>query len=54
MTGGYLFPGMSGGPSFDAITGDVIAVTTGGFQKSLLLSPIIEIFASFGVEIESQ
>lgn len=46
----YLWPGMSGGPVFDANSGEIIAVNTAVNENHALITPIVEIWKVLGVE----
>lgn len=46
----HLYPGMSGGPVFDASTGMIIGVNSAVLDAESLFAPSIEIFKNLGVE----
>lgn len=47
---GKLYPGMSGGPVFNLITGNVIGVNSAAGQGFVLIAPLIGLYGSFGIE----
>lgn len=47
---GALFPGMSGGPVFDAITGNVVGVVSYASNGYVGIFPLIGLTAYFGIE----
>lgn len=47
---GYLYPGMSGGPVFDARTQIVIGVNTAVVESGIIISPLVEILAHAGIK----
>jgi S1-C subfamily serine protease len=49
---GYLYPGMSGGPVFDEETKTVIALNSAVNETSILIAPLVEIYAACDVEAE--
>lgn len=46
----FLWPGMSGGPVFDAQTGEIIAVNTAVNGADALISPTIELWKVLDIE----
>lgn len=46
---GVLFPGMSGGPVIDVVTGKVIALNYAVIGPTILVSPLINIFDNLGI-----
>lgn len=49
---GFLYPGMSGGPVIDGLTGHLIGVNTAAGDNFILVSPTIELFKNLEVEVE--
>jgi len=47
-----LFPGMSGGPVVDVITGAVFAVNSAVYGEDALVAPLIGLFDSFGIKVK--
>lgn len=48
---GEMYPGMSGGPVVDVLTGVVVAVNTGVEGEMIVLSPLIGLFETLGVQV---
>lgn len=46
----YLYPGMSGGPVIDMVTGVIVAVNTAQPDNLSFVSPLTEMWHAFGVE----
>ena len=49
---GFLYPGMSGGPVIDGVTGYLIGVNTAAGDDMILVSPTIELFRNLEIEVE--
>lgn len=49
---GYLYPGMSGGPVIDVLTGTVIGVNSAVYKDKILISPLVELYASLDTSPE--
>jgi hypothetical protein len=49
---GLMYPGMSGGPVIHPESMMIVAVNTGTLENSIILSPIIGLFATLHVELE--
>lgn len=47
---GVLYPGMSGGPVYNNITGNIIGVNSAAGDGFVLLAPLIGLYGSFGLE----
>ncbi len=47
---GLLYPGMSGGPVYNIITGNVIGVNSAAGDGFILIAPLIGLYGSFGIE----
>lgn len=47
-----LYPGMSGGPVIDGNRGVVIAVNTAASMEYMVLSPLVGLFQTLGVEVQ--
>lgn len=47
---GQAFPGMSGGPLIDTKTGAAVGVVSAMVENELVITPVIGIFGSFGIE----
>lgn len=48
---GRLYPGMSGGPVIDMVTGSVLAVNTAVMDGGIAISPLIGLFQTLGVQV---
>ena len=49
---GYLYPGMSGGPVIDVLTGTVVGVNSAVYKDKILISPLVELYASLDTKPE--
>jgi S1-C subfamily serine protease len=47
---GILYPGMSGGPVYNTVTGNVIGVNSAAADGFVIVSPLIGLYGSFGIE----
>lgn len=50
-TAGHLYPGMSGGPVVDSGTKAIFAVNTGATDGFIVISPLIGLFETLGVQV---
>lgn len=49
---GFMFPGMSGGPVVDAVTGEVFAVNSAVTNGRIIVSPLVGVFDVLSIKVE--
>lgn len=50
---GFLYPGMSGGPVIDLMTGNLVACNQASTENHIILSPLINLFDSLNIKVDT-